>query len=442
MFSERLIRRLILITAILAMLIPVAWIEHDILIQTHGTIAYPLDDAFFNLTLARNFAFAHVWGITKYSFSPVTTSLLYPFVLAVIYLVSGASLFIPLLVNITAAIWFLVVLQRWLIRQQIRPAHQLLILLAVIFLTPLPPLVASGMEYTLELLFTFLFITSLTRAPLKWRSYIYASLMLTSSYQTLPIILIACLYLIIRRQRWEAAKLLFISVLPLYLFGLLSLTRHNYFVPTPLVLTWGFPKLAANPYYLGFITGCIIAFAGTWLAKSPRKKSLYSLAALVLIPVALYAATTFRHIAPSCISVYTSQYQPARFVSSYYNGDPVASNDLGVISFYAEDARIVDLTGLSSLDVLRRQQIRNWTPASADSLSEQMNANVAILHHSWSDAEVEPYWYRIATWQMRGDSVSFYSIDKRYVEKLQTTMHAFEPKLPPGVVVRYFAPID
>jgi hypothetical protein len=71
-----------------------------------------------------------------------------------------------------------------------------------------------------------------------------------------------------------------------------------------------------------------------------------------------------------------------------------------------------------------------------------MNANVAILHHSWSDAEVEPYWYRIATWQTPNDSISFYSIDRRFIEKLQTNMHAFEPKLPKNVTVRYYPPID
>src|SRR5580692_10870772 len=174
MFSESLIRRSVLMTAILAMLIPVAWIEHDILIQTHGTIAYPLDDAFFNLTLAKNLAFEHVWGITKYSLTSVSTSLLYPFVLAVIYLVSGASLFVPLLVNVAAAIWFLVALQRWLIRRKINPITQLLTLLAVIYLTPLPSLVVSGMEYPLELLFTFLFISNLIDQTKK--TYLYAAM--------------------------------------------------------------------------------------------------------------------------------------------------------------------------------------------------------------------------------------------------------------------------
>ena len=37
---------------------------------------------------------------------------------------------------------------------------------------------------------------------------------------------------------------------------------------------------------------------------------------------------------------------------------------------------------------------------------------------------------------------TFYSIDKRYMEKLQTNMHAFAPKLPKNVIVRYYPPID
>jgi hypothetical protein len=192
MQRERLIHRLILLAAIVALLVPVVWIERDILIQTRGTIAYPLDDAFINLTLAKNLAFEHVWGITKYSFNSVSTSLLYPFVLGVIYLVSGASLVIPLLVNGVAAIWFVKVLHQWLTRQNISPARQLLILLAVIYLTPLPLLVISGMEYMVELLFTFLFISHLNEINRK--TYLYAILMLTSSYETLPVLLIACIF--------------------------------------------------------------------------------------------------------------------------------------------------------------------------------------------------------------------------------------------------------
>jgi hypothetical protein len=445
MFSQRLIQRSVFPTAILALLIPILWIEHDVLIRTHGTIAYPSDDAFFNLTLAKNLAFTHVWGITKYSFTSVSTSLLYPFILSIIYLITGASLFVPLLINLAAAIWFLIALRRWLIRRSMSPMSQLLILLAVIYLTPLPLLVVSGMEYPIELLFTFLFITSLIdpAAPLKRKTYIYAALMLTSSYGTLPILLIASIVLVARRQWWEAIKLLFFSVLPLYLFGLLSITRHNYFVPTPLILTWVFHSFSVSHYYLGVLIGCSIAIGAPLMIKTRNKWLIYPIPAILIVPLIFRSATGFRETVTDCIDVYTEQYQTAKFVYDFYCQDPVASNDLGAISFCAlEDARIIDLAGLANLEVLNRRRIHNWTPASADSLSERMNANVAILHHSWSDAEVEPYWYRIATWQLRNDSVSFYSIDRRYIEKLQTNMHAFEPKLPPGVTVHYFPPID
>jgi hypothetical protein len=441
MSRHNLIRRLILLAAIAALLVPIAWIEGYVLIRTHGTIAYPLDDAFINLTLAKNLAFEHVWGITKYSFSSVSTSLLYPFILAILYLITGASIIVPLLVNLAAAIWFLVALHRWLIRRQINPIPQLVILLAVIFLTPLPSLVVSGMEYPLELLFAFLFISNfIDRAK---TTYLYAALMLVSSYETLPILLIACIFLVVCRQWWEAVKLLFFAVLPLYLFGLFSITRHNFFVPTPLILTWVFHPFALSHYYLSVLIGCAISIGLPLLITTRNKWLMYPIPALVALPLIIRSIASLRHTASDCVEVYTEQYQTAKFVYDYYYQDPVASTDLGAISFWStERTRIVDLEGLFDLGVLNRKRIHNWTPASADSLSEQMNANVAILHHSWSDAEVEPYWYRIATWQMPGDSVSFYSIDRRYIEKLQTNMHAFESKLPPGVTVHYYAPID
>jgi hypothetical protein len=461
MFNQHLIHRLILFASILALLVPITWIEYSILIQTHGTFAYPLDDAFINLALAKNLAFDHVWGITRNSFNSVSPSLLYPFILAILYLITGASLIVPLLVNLTAAIWFLTALQRWLIRHDVSPLNQLLILLAVIYLTPLPPLVASGMEYPLELLFTFLFVSTLIDqpAPLTRKTYLYAALMLMSSYETLPILLIACIVLVIRRQWWEAVKLLFFAVLPLYLFGLFSITHHNFFVPTPLILTWVFQNFSISNYYLGVLIGCALALTAPLLIKTRKipliktRKNIpiktrnawlrYPVPILLALPLMIRSVTSFRHTTNDCINVYTEQYQTAKFVYDFYYQDPVASTDLGAISFWStERTRIVDLAGLFDFEVLHRKHIHNWTPASADSLSERMNANVAILHHSWSDAEVEPYWYRIATWQLPNDSVSFYSIDRRYIEKLQTNMHAFEPKLPPGVTVHYFAPVD
>ena len=258
---------------------------------------------------------------------------------------------------------------------------------------PFAVLVVSGMEYPLELLFIFLFISNLIdqTTPLRRKTYLYAALMLMSSYETLPILLIACIVLVTRRHWWGSSQNIVFAVLPLYLFGLFSITHHNFFVP-PFLQAWASHPFALTNYYLGVLIGCALALTTPLIIKTRKKWLIYPIPALLAIPIIIRSVASFRHTANDCVNVYTEQYQTAKFVFDYYYQDPVASTDLGAISFWSDErTRIVDLAGLFDLEVLNRKRIHNWTPASADSLSERMNANVAILHHSWSDADVEPY---------------------------------------------------
>jgi hypothetical protein len=464
MRSPNLIQRAVLLAAIFALLIPVVWIEYSILIQTHGTIAYPFDNTFYPLTVAKNFAFEHVWGISTY-FTSASPSLLYTFLLSIIFLVTGAHLIVPLLVNGAIAILFLRAVQRRLIRENVKPGPQLLILLAVIWLIPLPLLIISGTEYTLLLFSTFLFIDNFVTAvatekyPVKLN--IYGLLMLSTSYQTLPILLIACVILVTRRHWWEGVKLLFISVLPVYLFGLVSMNKSGYFVPNQILIGWErhplsivsgswsqlFPS-AANPWpgSESWLIACSVIFVGILLAKYKHRtqRFVYPVTAVLAIALVTRCAFVYSHAASTCISTYEQQYQVAKFVRAYYGNydHAVASNEIGAVSFWADPRRIFDLTGIGDLDVLHHIRDHSWTPAFADSLSEQRNINIAILHHTWSDTEVEPYWYRIATWQEHNDTVTFYSVNRSHIAQLQENLHAFEPRLPSDVTVRYYPPID
>ena len=236
----------VLLISVAAMLVPVIWIETAVLLHTHGTIAYPLDDTFIHMSVAKTLAFDHVWGISKYSFESASSSPLYTILLAVVFLVTGAHLVTPLLINILAAIVFLAVLQRWLIRQGLTAMNRLLIMLAVIFLSPLPLLVISGMEHTLQLLFCFLFIYSFSASAhgkLPWQVYLYGILMVTTRYETMSMVAIACLFLLFRRQWWSAVKLGSISLLPVILFGLYAMSKGSYFMPNSVLLKSGMPPL-------------------------------------------------------------------------------------------------------------------------------------------------------------------------------------------------------
>jgi hypothetical protein len=233
----------VLIIAILSLLIPVAWIEFSVLHATHGTLAYPLDDTFIHMAVARNLAYEHYWGIAGHAFASTSSSPFYTILLAGVFRLFGVHLVIPLLLNLLAGVLVLIVMHQWLKRQGLTDVAQLLILLAVNFLTPLPLLVISGMEHTFQLLFTFLFIFSFaeTRSVLPWQIFAYAALMISTRYECLPILGLACLILFVRRQWTQALILGAVSVLPITIFGLYAMSKGSYFMPNSVLLKAALP---------------------------------------------------------------------------------------------------------------------------------------------------------------------------------------------------------
>jgi hypothetical protein len=236
----------ILTIAILSLLIPVAWIEYRVLHITHGILAYPLDDTFIHMAVAKNLALQHFWGISDHIFASTSSSPFYTLLLAGLFLVFGVHVGIPLVINILAGVLVLVVMQRWLKRQGVSPVGQVLILLFVNFLTPLPLLVISGMEHTFQLLFTFLFVFSFADAAQKdtrlpWTLYLYGALMITTRYECIPILALVCLILLTRRQWLSAITLGAVSILPITIFGLYAMSKGSYFMPNSVVLKAGLP---------------------------------------------------------------------------------------------------------------------------------------------------------------------------------------------------------
>jgi len=296
-------RYAVLSLAIAALLLPIAWIEHGVLQYTHGVLTYPLDDTFIHMAVAKNLAFEKVWGITRYSFESASSSLLYTIILAGTFSLFGAHVIIPLVINLLAAILLLAVLQQWLIRQGLSLIKQFCILLAVIYLTPLPTLVISGMEHTLQFLFCFLFITSFSEATTATngatatatdgataaatdgkfpaRVYLYGLLMVATRYESLAIIGLAGLILLTQR-RWKTVLWLgLISITPVVLFGLFSLSKGSYLLPNSVLLKSGAPPLT--------IAGLTYFFTHVFFQKLFFPTQGYNLMAaqrlLLIIPV-------------------------------------------------------------------------------------------------------------------------------------------------------------
>jgi len=262
-----LTRPLVLAIALLSFLLSLVFIEWGVLPNTNWVFAYPIDDTFIHLAIAKNLAFHQVWGISSHEFVSASSSLLYPLVLMTTVKIFGAHIIIPFVVNVLAGILLLLVVQRWLAKQEISLGAQLLILLGVVFLTPLPVLAMSGMEHILQLLFCFLFLTTFSdelgklvssgekKWRLPWSVYVYGMLVVATRYEGLPLVAIACLVLLVHRRIILALELGLICALPVLVFGIYSLYQGGYFVPNSVLLKSGAPPMTFDGLYYFFTEG-------------------------------------------------------------------------------------------------------------------------------------------------------------------------------------------
>jgi hypothetical protein len=238
----------VIIIALTAVFIPVFLIEMQVLHNTSGIFMYPLDDTFIHLSVAKNLALSGNWGINKYEFASASSSVFYTVLLAICTKIFSASTLTPFIINIIAGFFLIFVLQRWLKKQNLTPLAQLIILLCVIFLTPLPIIIISGMEHTLQCLFSFLFIFSFSewmekkdisaneKIKLPWQIFVYGFLVTAIRYEGIFIVAVFCLILLFNKKIVTAFLLGFISVLPILIFGVYSLSKGSYFFPNSVLL--------------------------------------------------------------------------------------------------------------------------------------------------------------------------------------------------------------
>ena len=270
----------VLIFAFAVVFVPVFVIEYMTIGHTGGSLIYPLDDTFIHMAVAKNLALHHNWGINPFEFGSASSSLLYTLLLGGLFSLFSAGSLIPFLINCVAAAVLLVVVWKWARKEGIGRNGQLVLFAAIAFFTPLPILIISGMEHTLQCLFCFLFLfgfadwlgvgvgegrpgdaalstdsvgrpgVSLGLRPgeselsaagsTRWKLppvlYGYAMLVCMIRYEGLFLVGMACLLLLCYGRLGLAIRLGLFAILPLIVFGLFSVSRGSYFLPNSVLL--------------------------------------------------------------------------------------------------------------------------------------------------------------------------------------------------------------
>lgn len=507
-----------------------AWIVGAALNLTGGHFVYALDDPYITMAIAKNFALHGVWGVTPYGFSSASSTPLFVLLLAATYRLLGVSEYAPLAFSWTFGLAAIGMAARMLSRMfstRLSLARQTVALVALVLFTPLFAIGTLGMEHSLQVLLTLLFLHDFENddSP-TWRLAMVTALLVATRYEGLFLALPAVLFLLLRSGRRIAAVTVFAaSALPVALYAWMSFSHHGYWLPNSVALKGlsvdglGYRSLiprallktmvnAIGGFYLSLLLAGVAA-----LAVAPRRTHRRSSETLGLVVIAgcfhmicadvawpyryedyliaasiicaaryvplrgsrhdltmatvwtgarinmlfLLAGAALTHRAIESIatlphasrSIYSQQWQMARFVHAHYPHGSIAANDIGALNF-ENDLHCLDLVGLGNAEVFAAKRSGLYATDSIERLAAQDKVQIAIVYDSWFTGQQKVYWEgprlpsswtRVQRWRdpnprkLGSDTISFYAIEPGEAGPLRAHLAAFRDQLPPSVIV-------
>jgi hypothetical protein len=409
---------------------------------------YALDDTYINMAMAKNVAAHGVWGVSPFEFSSSTSTPLFTLLLSSLYWVTGPIQYGPLVLSWAFGLGSIYV--AWTICAEYLPEKgQIVALIAIILLSPFFVIGTLGMEHSLHLLLTLLFMRLLVADAILPLAVI-TCLMTATRYEGLFMASVGFLILAILKRWVDALVVAFSATLPVCAYALFSIAHHGYWLPNSVSLKcitmhgrminilstailnsfWGahllflvialsimvFSVRKLNPKLARM--ACLVAGAG-WLhlvtanvGWAFRYEAYLIACGIVVIACALPQLGSYLPIARKSVvfflilagallirrsivaaisiplyskSIYAQQWQMANFVNTYYPGASVALNDIGAVNFKT-DIHCLDLVGLASSDVFWAKRNRTYSTDFLDSESHLRVIEVAIIYDSWFSA--------------------------------------------------------
>ena len=129
-----------------------------ILAINSGLMVYTLDDIYIHLAISRNLNEYSIFGVTRYEFSSSSSSPLWNLIISAGFVLVGISDMVPLVLNIIFASVAIVTVYAILKDMEMSPRYLTGVLVSFVFFTSLPGLVFTGMEHTLHIVFSILFV--------------------------------------------------------------------------------------------------------------------------------------------------------------------------------------------------------------------------------------------------------------------------------------------
>jgi len=224
-----------------------------------------------------------------------------------------------------------------------------------------------------------------------------------------------------------------------------------------LLLQLMFVRFADRYYIYLFAMGllflgqvCLLA-----LARFPRQVNIsltgmgqalpvVGLAVLLLYPFGAFGYSQFSREWFGGSNIYEQHHQMARFISTYYTGESVMANDIGVITYYA-DFYLVDIAGLATIEMARAKRDGYFDSDFTERFATERGVKIAMIYESWYTPGTPngppASWIRVGSWaipdnKVAGSSrITFFATSPAEAERLETHLREFAPTLPARVMV-------
>lgn len=211
---------------------------------TDPSHVYLLDDPYIHMAIAKNLAQHGVWGTTQYGFAFASSSPLWILILSAWYAISGPNELAPLLLNLLFATLLVAVLhlecRRWGVPRWLGIPVSLMLVLAI----PLFPLIFLGMEHSLHVLSSVVFLVLVARlveSPQSaGRSWVWpavvGALMTGARYEGLFLAGCAGLVLCLLGRAKQGLLIVAASTFPVLAYALYAMGHGGSWLPNSVLL--------------------------------------------------------------------------------------------------------------------------------------------------------------------------------------------------------------
>lgn len=293
--------------------------------STEGQLVYPLDDTYIHLAIAKNLATKSIWSIDGASFSSSSSSLLWVTILSLpfMWLGDNASLS-PFIINVFLGTLILVIAYFWLRDSCEKNIHLFTVLGCLIFFTPLPALVFSGMEHVCQIMVFIVFVAIASEALVnnssKKRIAFYlvamAPLVTMVRYEGLFATFTVCAFLLWKRRFSLAIAVGLAASLPLTVYGVISIAEGWYFMPNGVILKGVINRVLSIRDLVGWLVSHI---DNLYSLREFPGLMLMMLASVVLLMLSTQSGTIWQNKN----SVFLIIYLPSLVLHTFFaNYDP------------------------------------------------------------------------------------------------------------------------